>query len=142
MNAEIEPFPINILRPKEAKRSDVFQITSLINHFADQGYLVRVNSFDVLSNINNFVVVKRFSQLVGCGQLAIYRQDLAELRSVCVKEEWQRQGIGTLIVESLMQKAKLLGITHVMVITKAPRFWEKMGFGNQVGESRIKMIKI
>ncbi|OYV87526.1 MAG: hypothetical protein B7Z63_02220, partial [Ignavibacteriae bacterium 37-53-5] len=54
--------------------------------------------------------------------------DLAELRSLAVSDKVQGKGLGTFVVEALMNDAAELGLKHVFALTYKPHFFERLGF--------------
>jgi len=65
---------------------------------------------------------------VGAASLHIVWEDLAEIRSLVVSEEYQGKGIGAKLVEACLKEAKELGIPKVFVLTTSPNFFKKLGF--------------
>jgi amino-acid N-acetyltransferase len=54
--------------------------------------------------------------------------DLAELRTLAVKDNSLKKGIGRKLVEFMLCEAKELGIQKVFTLTYQPGFFEKLGF--------------
>ena len=54
--------------------------------------------------------------------------DLAEIRSVAVKEDLQSHGLGALLVEHCVDEARSLGLSRVFCLTHKPGYYEKLGF--------------
>lgn len=61
--------------------------------------------------------------MYGCGALAIIWRDLAEVRSVAVHSEIQKNGWGKRIVEACLSEALTLGIYRVFVLTYEESFF-------------------
>jgi amino-acid N-acetyltransferase len=55
-------------------------------------------------------------------------EDLAEIKSVAVDENSQKQGIGRELVQKCFEEGKKLGINRLFVLTYIPEFFEHMGF--------------
>jgi ribosomal protein S18 acetylase RimI-like enzyme len=53
-----------------------------------------------------YLLAEQDGVLVGQGQLHFYRRDRAEIANVCVAAAYQRQGIGTTIINHLFQEAQ------------------------------------
>ncbi len=73
--------------------------------------------------------------VIGCGALHVMWEDLAEIRTVAVAADCQRQGIGGLLVGALLARAGELGVRRVFVLTFAVRFFGRFGFGEISGAS-------
>ncbi|MBV9093019.1 MAG: amino-acid N-acetyltransferase [Streptosporangiaceae bacterium] len=66
--------------------------------------------------------------LVGCGALHVMWEDLAEIRTVAVREDCQGMGIGHAIIGALLWRARELGVDRVFVLTFAVDFFAGHGF--------------
>lgn len=51
------------------------------------------------------VAVDKHGQVVGCGQLKPHGEEVLELASLAVTEDWQGQGIGRVLIEKLIELA-------------------------------------
>jgi amino-acid N-acetyltransferase len=60
--------------------------------------------------------------------LHISWDDLAEVKSLAVTEEHQKQGVGEKLVEACLNEATELGIPTVFCLTYVPDFFVKCGF--------------
>jgi amino-acid N-acetyltransferase len=66
--------------------------------------------------------------VVGICALHICWDELAELRSLAVQEEFRKRGIGEKLVKSCLEESKFLGVKRVFALTYQPEFFERMGF--------------
>ena len=82
---------------------------------------------EIYENIRDFVVVRKGKRIIGCAALHVMWSDLAEIKSVAVDEELQRQRVGYELVTALLKEAKELGISTVFCLTYKPMFFEKLG---------------
>jgi amino-acid N-acetyltransferase len=60
--------------------------------------------------------------------LHICWSDLAEIKSLAVREEDQDQGVGKTLAEACIEEARGLGIATLFALTYKPTFFEKLGF--------------
>jgi amino-acid N-acetyltransferase len=74
------------------------------------------------------VAEARESRVVGCGALHVMWEDLAEIRTVAVLPEVRRTGVGSRIVETLLESARSLGVRRVFVLTFEVEFFAHHGF--------------
>jgi amino-acid N-acetyltransferase len=74
------------------------------------------------------VAVDESGAVVGAGALHVMWEDLAEVRSMVVAEESRGSGVGTQVLEALVQKARDLGIKRVFCLTFETGFFGKFGF--------------
>ncbi len=116
------------MRIQHAVLSDVDAILELINHFAAKGEMLRCPKSQVYAFIRNYVVAEDHGKIVGCSTLEITWDALVEIRSLAIKEGYQGRGIGSKLVDLLMQDAKSLGAKKVFALTYKPKFFERFGF--------------
>ncbi len=114
---------------EKARMVDVPQIHKLINFFADRGEMLARPLSEIYENLRDYFVVKSGDEILGCVALGIMWRDLAEVKSLAVLEQVQRQGIGQSLVDACMEEAKILDVDTVFCLTYKPLFFEKQGFG-------------
>ena len=113
---------------RKAKISDVQSIYNLVNDFAGQGLMLPKTQIDLYESIRDFFVVEVDSKVVACGALKVFLDDLAEIRSLATNKEFQKMGLGKMIVEKLLDDAKCLGIKKVFTLSYQVDFFKKQGF--------------
>lgn len=117
------------IKLEKAQITDVKQIQELINHYAKHGIMIQKSLSDIYEHIRDYYVLRNTkSAVIGCGALHINWCDLAEIRSVAIKRDYQKQGHGNTIVRALLKEAKKLGIGTVFALTTSPQFFQKLGF--------------
>jgi len=117
------------LNPVEKARiQDVPQIHRLINYFADKDEMLPRPLSEIYENIRDYFVIRKGEQVIACAALHVCWSDLAEIKSVAVSEDSQRQGIGAGLMEACLKEAKGLGIPTVFCLTYQPAFFEKFKF--------------
>jgi amino-acid N-acetyltransferase len=70
----------------------------------------------------------RDAALAGCGALHVMWEDLAEIRTVAVRDDCRGMGIGHAIVDALLRRARALGVERVFCLTFAVDFFARHGF--------------
>lgn len=114
---------------RKAKIKDVKQIHSLLNHYAQRGELLPRSLNDLYECLRDFYVFEAEDhEIIGVCSLHINWEDLAEIRSLAVKEEQGRQGVGTELVRECLEEARQMGVAQVFALTYKPAFFERMGF--------------
>ena len=116
------------MKPEKARVSDVPQMHKLINSFADKGEMLARSLSEIYENIRDYFVIRRGERVIACVALHVSWSDLAEIKSLAVVEDYQKQSIGDQIVEVCLKEAKELGISTVFCLTYKPVFFEKCGF--------------
>ena len=113
---------------EKATIRDATQIHRLINHFADKGEMLPRPLSEIYENIRDYFVIRQGEQVIACAALHINWEDLAEIKSVAVDEEYHKHGIGDLMVDACLEEANELGIATVFCLTYTPDFFVKCGF--------------
>ncbi len=113
---------------RKATLKDSVSIYSLINTYAKEGILLPRSLNSIYENIRDFWVYEEEGQIVGCCALHVVWEDLAEIKSLAVKEDMKGKGVGSSLVQACLKEAKELGVKRVFVLTYAVDFFEKLGF--------------
>jgi len=113
---------------RKAAMHDIHPILDLINWYAAKGIMLPRTEFEMSENIRDFSVAYSGGRLVGCGALHFYSPVMAEVRSLAVAPDSRTQGIGLLLVESLVREARDYGLDAVFAFTYVPGFFAKIGF--------------
>jgi amino-acid N-acetyltransferase len=117
----------NSFKVEKANISEVPCIHKLVNSFAGRGEMLARPLSEIYENIRDFVVVRKGKHIIGCAALHVLWSDLAEIKSVAVDEEMQKQGVGNKLVTACLMDAGELGIETVFCLTYKPEFFEKLG---------------
>ena len=118
--------PSYILR--KALVADVPRIAEIINAHAQKGIMLSRPISRIYDNVRDYTVVEIEGVVAGCGSLHIMWSDLAEIRSVALREDMIGKGIGRPLVESLIAESEGMGIEKVFVLTYRSEFFGKLGF--------------
>ncbi|MBA7636992.1 Amino-acid acetyltransferase [subsurface metagenome] len=116
------------MKIEKARISDVPQMHQLINYFADKDEMLARSLSEIYENIRDYFVVRQGEQVIACTALHVSWSDLAEIKSLAVAEDSQKQGIGDQLVEACLSDARELGIPTVFCLTYKPAFFERYGF--------------
>ena len=127
---------------RKASMQDIPALLDLINGYAAKGIMLARTEFEMSENMRDFMVAYAGNQLVGCGALHFYSPTVGEVRSLAVAESHKTNGIGRMVVDSLVYEAKLYGLDAVYAFTYVPGFFARVGF-NEVerGELPLKAWK-
>lgn len=118
------------MKIRKAKISDSKEVHKLINDFARKEEMIPRSINDLYENIRDFVIFEANGKIHGTCALHILWEDLAEIRSLAIKKEYQKIGIGRKLVRRCLSEAKALGISRIFVLTYHPDFFRKMGFAD------------
>ena len=115
-----------LLRP--ARTADVVQIRQLVDTFSPDRRLLSKATVALYEDVQEFVVAELDGDVVGCGALHCMWEDLAEVRTLAVDPEALGRGIGSLILEELIDRARTIGVKRVFVLTFEVEFFRRYGF--------------
>jgi len=118
-------------RVEKARTGDVTQMHQLINYFAGRDEMLPRPLSEIYENIRDYFVARDGKRVIGCAALHVSWADLAEIKSLAVTEDKQRQGVGTRLVEACLKEAREIGIPTVFCLTYRPTFFERFGFSQR-----------
>jgi amino-acid N-acetyltransferase len=114
---------------RAARMADVKEIHALINSFAGEGLLLARSISSLYDKLRDFVVcIDDDNTLAGVCALQITWDNLAEIRSLAVRRDLQRCGIGSQLVRACLAEADDFGIERIFTLTYQPGFFRRMGF--------------
>lgn len=115
---------------RRATLRDVKSIHRLIAEQAQSGHILARAMSELYSQVKDFIVSEAdgSGEIVGCGALQIVWEDLAEIRSLAVQTEYQGQGVGTALIEALLEESGQMGVSKVFVLTYRPELFQRLGF--------------
>jgi amino-acid N-acetyltransferase len=118
---------------RAARTSDIKKIRSIVDLYASQRRLLSKETVTLYEGVQEFTVAEVNGEVVGCGALHVLWEDLAEVRTVAVIESMQGKGIGHAILESILNKAKEIGVKKVFCLTFETKFFDSHGFNEIQG---------
>lgn len=113
---------------RKADITDIKALHALINESAKQHEMLPRSLNDLYEHVRDIIVYEEDGRICGVCALHVLWEDLAEIRSLAVKEGFQGRGVGGLLIRRALREAKALGIKRVFALTYKPDFFEKMGF--------------
>jgi len=113
---------------RKAKLKDVKEIQRLIQLYSNRGHILPRSLSELYDHLRDFFVFLHNRKVVGICALHICWDDLAEIRSLAVKEEDRKKGMGAKLVKACIEEAESLGVKRVFALTYQPEFFEKLGF--------------
>lgn len=112
----------------KAVLSDARDIQALIRYWAAKDLMLPRALGLIYENIRDFYVIRDEQGLAGCAALHISWEDLAEVKSVAIREDRKGQGLGTVLVNACLDEARSLGLPRVFALTYQVSFFERLGF--------------
>jgi amino-acid N-acetyltransferase len=120
---------------RNARMGDIKKIYKLLQYFSDKDLLLGRSLSSLYDQLRDFsVFVEKededpdLEKLFGVCALHICWENLAEIRSLAVIDEYQGKGVGRQLVNRALAEADSYGITRVFTLTYQPNFFRKLGF--------------
>ncbi len=116
---------------RKARLSDVGAMHRIINRYAEQQLMLPKTHLQLYENLRDYSVAAdgdNPDEVLGCGALHIYWENLAEIRAVAVAEGIRHKGVGSILVGHLIDEARQYGLEQVFVFTYVPKFFSRFGF--------------
>ncbi|MFT4230158.1 MAG: amino-acid N-acetyltransferase [Microbacterium sp.] len=133
MPHEPAPAPF-VVRP--AVTADVRGIAMLLEPYVQRRILLGKELVVLYESVQQFLVAEDADgRLIGCGALFVMWEDLGEVRTLIVADDWLRHGVGRALVDGLEHRARALGLTRLFCLTFEVEFFTRRGFaviGEQV----------
>jgi amino-acid N-acetyltransferase len=129
-----------IVRP--AATADIPALKQFIEPFVVDGKLLPRTMDELEHLLDGFFIAEWQREIVGCAALEIYSPKLAEVRSLAVSPSVQGKGVGRLLVNACLERARDHQILEVMAITSSDAFFIACGFDYTLpGEKRALFIQ-
>jgi amino-acid N-acetyltransferase len=116
---------LTITRASEKQAS---ALHALITANLEEGHLLPRSLQEISTHAERFTIAMRGRKLVGCAELAPLSTQVAEVRSLAVDAKERGNGVGTLLVDDLRQRAHNEGFDKLSAFTHAPGYFSQMGF--------------
>jgi amino-acid N-acetyltransferase len=113
---------------RRARTGDVAVIRTLVDIWAERGILLDKPTVTLYEDIQEFAVAEVDGSVTGCGALHVLWSDLAEVRTLAVDPACRQRGVGHLLLEALLERARDLGVKRVFCLTFEVAFFAAHGF--------------
>jgi amino-acid N-acetyltransferase len=127
----VHPHPDQKTVIRKARLTDVNEMFRVINYYAEKQLMLPKTQLQLFENLRDYSVAVdtgKPGQILACGALHIYWENLAEVRAVAVAPGNAHRGVGTALVEKLLDEAREMEIEQVFVFTYEPKFFGRFGF--------------
>lgn len=119
------PFNVSV---RNAKLSDSSAIADLISVYSQKGIMLAKPIETIVEGIRNFIVAENEGKIVGCCAVSFFSEELAEIRSIAVRDDLRGHGIGKLLVQKAEEILKEEGIKYIFALTMSEPFFSKAGY--------------
>jgi len=118
------PFTIRTARPTDVRAGH-----TLVDPFVRRRLLVATELIGYYEAVQEFLVaVDAEGGVIGCGSLHVLWEDLGEVRTLAVRPDRRRQGVGRALLASLLERAGELGLRRLFCLTFEVTFFGQSGF--------------
>ncbi|KAA9149172.1 amino-acid N-acetyltransferase [Microbacterium lushaniae] len=121
---------------RPARTADVRGIHRLLDPYVQRRILLGKDLVVLYESVQQFVVAEADGELIGCGALHVIWEDLAEIRTLIVVDEWLHRGVGRALVAALEDGARELGVQRLFCLTFEVDFFTARGFA-PIGEQVV-----
>jgi amino-acid N-acetyltransferase len=113
---------------REAAYDDIPAILSLFSAEVSAGLMLPRDPENMKTNIKDWIVAEEGNQIVGCVSLVFFNQELCEIRSLAVASHYRRNGLGSTLVSSALDLARIRGMRRVLTLTRSAGLFEHLAF--------------
>jgi amino-acid N-acetyltransferase len=124
-----EPNTSGAVTVRPARTDDVPGIRSVVEPLVSRGVLVAKHAVAYYEGLQQFVIAADGDDaVVGCGALHVLWDDLAEVRTLAVAPTHLGRGVGSMLLERLLDEARERRVTRVFCLTFEVPFFARHGF--------------
>jgi amino-acid N-acetyltransferase len=113
---------------RRAVTADVPAIRELVDLYASDRILLSKATVTLYEDVQEFWVAQIDGQVVGCGALHVLWDDLAEVRTLAAHPSVKGRGVGTAVLDALVEQARGLGVKRLFCLTFEVDFFTRNGF--------------
>ncbi|MBO0980735.1 amino-acid N-acetyltransferase [Microbacterium sp. SD291] len=121
---------------RSARSTDIVGIRNLLQPLVEQRILLGKDLAVLYGSVQEFVVAESGGELIACGALHVIWEDLGEVRTLLVRDDWLHHGVGRAIVDRLEDNAAALGLTRLFCLTFEVEFFGRRGYA-PIGEQVV-----
>lgn len=126
-----------MIEVRNARGSDVRSIRELVRPLAGNTLTPKdaVAYYEALQQFRVAEDPEVPDRIIGCGALHVMWDELAEVRTLAVHPDFARRGIGSRLLEALLDDARILGLRRIFCLTFEVDFFARHGFSPIVGQA-------
>lgn len=121
---------------RPARSADVIGIRNLLQPMVEKRILLGKDLAVLYGSVQEFVVAEADGRIIGCGALHVIWEDLGEVRTLLVRDDWLHHGVGRAIVDRLEANAIALGLSRLFCLTFEVEFFGRRGY-TPIGEQVV-----
>lgn len=113
---------------RAARTSDVRGIRALVDEYVNERRLLSKATVELYEHVQEFLVAEHDGVIIGCGALHVMWEDLGEIRTMAVHSDLRQHGVGGVLLELLMDRAREIGLSRLFCLTFETEFFARHGF--------------
>ena len=114
---------------RKAQIQEVPEIRRFLAEFTLEGGILPRTLADLYGQLRDYFVYRADQgPIIGVAALHVCWAGLGEIRSVAVLPEYRGRGLGSRLVKTCLEEAKVLGLSEIFLLTLAPDFFKSFGF--------------
>jgi amino-acid N-acetyltransferase len=122
---------------RPARTSDIRGIAALVEPLVQRRILLGKDLVVLFEAVQEFRVAQLDDgTLVGCGALHVLWEDLAEVRTLAVRDDWLHHGVGHALLGQIESDALDLGLSRLFCLTFETGFFGRHGY-QPIGEGVV-----
>jgi amino-acid N-acetyltransferase len=122
---------------RPAQTADIPAIQALVEPLVQRRILLGKERVVFYEAVQEFrVATDDAGVLIGCGALHVMWEDLGEVRTLAVADEWLHHGVGHAILDDIESTAAALGLQRLFCLTFETKFFTRHGFA-PIGENVV-----
>lgn len=120
---------VSQVRVRRARTNDVSAMVELMAPLVERRILLGKDLVELYGAVPEFMVaVDADDRVIGYGAVHVMWENLGEVRTLGVSQEWLGRGVGHLLLDSIEQQARELGLSQLFCLTFEVDFFERHGF--------------
>lgn len=121
---------------RRARTRDIRGIRQLVAPLVQRGILLGKELVVLYESVQEFRVAEDAAgRLIGCGALHVMWEDLGEVRTLAVADDWLGKGLGHRLLLALEEDARALGLSRLFCLTFEVEFFGRNGFDDMGTEA-------
>ena len=122
---------------RPARTGDVRAIQDLLEPFVQKRILLGKDLVVLYEAVQEFLVAETSAgEIIGCGALHVIWEDIGEVRTLIVGDDWLHRGVGRALVDGLEERALRLGLSRLFCLTFEVDFFTRRCF-SPIGEQVV-----
>lgn len=116
------------MKVRPATLADVPAIAVLVDSYAQRGQVLPRKVEEIQDTLSNWLVAEIEGQILACGSLLHYTPQLAEVRSLTVRESATGNGLGSAVLKELITLARDQKVPTLFALTRVAPLFIKQNF--------------